>query len=233
MANRAAQTSQKLAVPTIELFKGAKHYTTVIGNAVAPIPVTNLVGRKGIIVQNKHDSNTIYIGSGIPYLLEGGSRTGEVYTDDAHDKRVLQWRSSKHSNDNDEWYLVTSEGKDPALTQIRYLVYKVKGGVEVLGTKGTVNSLSAQHDWGWGDADSLTFSTVYIKTDGKEVANTPAKDYDLILGYYFQLTADNTAATGGIEIGPKDTLHFTADGSVQLWAIASAATTAVGTFEVL
>jgi len=44
------------------------------------------------------------------------------------------------------------------------------------------------------------------------------------------VTAD-TAATGGYQLGPGDSVAFTLDGSVDLYAIASAASTPVCTIE--
>lgn len=230
MANRAAQTTQRLATPTIELFKGAKHNCTVVGTSAIPVPATNLTHRKGVIFQNKHATNVVYIGTGIPYLIESLSRAGEVFTDNGHDKRNLVWRLS--TSGTNEWYL-TDDESDPSLTEITYVYYKTPGGADTLATAGTVGSLGAQHNWDWGNNDTLGYNTLYIRSDGSALANDPARIYELLLGYYFVLTADDTAATGGIELGPRDTLEFTADGTVNMFCIASGATTAVGTFEVL
>ena len=231
MANRAAQTKGKIAIPTIELFQGVKHGCTIVGTSVLPVPATNLVGRKGIIIQNKHATNVVYVGGGIPYLIEARSHAGEVYSDAAHDKRNLVWRLS--GNGTNEWYLTTSTDSDPGLTEITYMVYKTNTGSETLATAGTVGSLGSQHNWDWGNNDTLGYNTLYVRSSGTTEQTEPGRDYALMQAYYFVLTADDTAATGGIELGSRDSIHLTADSTVQIWCIASGATTAIGTLEVV
>jgi len=229
MANEHALTSQKLAIPTLEQFKGIKHGNTVVGTSAIQVPATNLNYRKGIILQNKHATNVVYIGGGIPYMIEGHRGRGTAYTDDDHDKRALVWRLS--TGGTNEWYLVTAADGDPGLSEITYFYYTIDG-TETLGTAGTVGSLGAQHNWDWVDGDTLGFSTLYVRSDGAVAANSPSKIYDDLFAYYFVLTADDVAATGGVELGPRDSVHVTADGSVKIFAIASGATTAVGHLEV-
>lgn len=232
MANQPAQTSVKLATPTLEQFRGGKHYNTVVGTTVTQVPATNLNYRKGVIIQNKHATNVVYIGMGIPYLIEGRSHAGEVYSDADHDKRNLVWRVSGFGTN--EWYLTTKDGDDPELSEITYLYYRVDGA-EILATAGAAGSLGAQHVWDWGsnETPALGFDTLYIQSNGKAEANDPTKIYSLLLGYSFVLTADDTSETGGMEIGPRDTMEVTFDGSVKIFAIASGSDTPVGTLEVL
>ena len=229
MANKAAQTTQKTAIPTYEGSKGIKHGCTIVGASVTQIPAVNLSYRKYVTFQNKHASNVVYIGGGIPYLIEGSGSAGGKYTDPDHDKRNLTWHRA--AGGTNEWYLATSAKADPSLSTITYLYYQAVGGSETLGTSGTVGSLSSQHNWGFGGTAEFGFDTLVIKTAGALPANNPSDDYNLILAYTFALTADDTAATGGIELGPRDTATFRTDGTVKIFAIASAATTAVGHIE--
>ena len=229
MARRGAVLTNSVSTPVLEVFRGIKHGCTAVGTSVLQVPATNLSGRKGIILQNKHATATVYVGGGIPYLIEGSS--SETYTDPDHDQRKLKWILS--ANGTNEWYLATSTGGTPSLTQVRYLFYATVGGAETLGTNGTVSSLAAEHGWGWGDGDTLGWSTVYMRTNGSTGTGNPEKRYDVVHGYYFVLTADDTANTGGIEIGPLDTVNVTCDGSVRIFCIASAAAVPVGFLEVV
>ena len=229
MARLGARTDKKIAVPTYEQFLGIKHNCIDVDTTVEQIPNTNLSYRKGLIVQNGHASNTVYIGGGIPYLIMG--EHGNNYTDADHDKRSLEWRKSSTGN---EWYLCTSAGGDPGLTEVTKLYYALKAtaeGSETAGTNGTVGSLAAAHQWDWGNNDTLGFNTVYIRSTGSTPAYNPKYIYRTILGYYFSLTADDTAATGGYELGPNDAVNLPLDGSVRLFAISSAANSAVKIIE--
>ena len=230
MARRGASIAGRdyKPTPTLELFRGMKHSNIEVGTSVEQIPNTNLSFRKGLIIQNKHASAVVYVGGGIPYYIEGTSK--EVYTDADHDKRALQWFKSTTVGSTNEWWLGTSAKANPGLTQVTYLYYATTfNGSETLATGGTVGTLGAQHTWGWGTSADVTGNTLFIRTGG----NNPGIDYALMLGYYFVLTADDTAATGGIELTAGNSLSLTADGSVRIFAIASGATTPVGILEVV
>jgi hypothetical protein len=145
-----------------------------------------------------------------------GSYSG-TYFDKDHDKRSLVW--NKSAGGTNEYYLATGPGDaNPSLTQVTYLYYRLKSvnETETLAT-----------EWAWGTAAEITGNTLYMRTGG----NNPNDDYDLIHAYYFTLTADDVAATGGYELGPSDAVYMSIDGSGRIFAIASGATTAVGTIE--
>ena len=197
--------------------------------SVTQVPATNLSYRKGIILQNKHASNVVYVGGGIPYLVEGSGSADGVYTDPDHDKRNLVWIKAATGN---EWYLATAAGGDPSLSTVTYLYYRL-AGTDTLGTSGTVGSLGTVHYWGFGGTAEFGFNTLVIRSTGATAAYNPTKIYEQILAYYFTLTADDTTLTGGIELGPRDSVNLTADGTVKVFCIASAATTAVGSIEVV
>lgn len=215
MGRKGARSDKKIATPVYEQFIGIKHNCIDVDQAVEQIPNTNLSYRKGIIVQNGGSSGILHIGGGIPYLIKG--KYGDTYTDDEHDQRKLVW--NKSSSGTNEWYLASGPGdQNPGLTQVTYLYYATVGGTETLATSGTVGSLAAQHRWGWGTSADVTGNTLFIRTGG----NNPAVDYELLHAYYFTLTADDTAATGGYELGPGDAVNLPLDGSVRLFAIGSA-----------
>jgi len=230
MARLGARTDKKIAVPTYEQFLGIKHNCIDVDTAAEQIPNTNLSYRKGLIVQHGGSSGTLYIGGGLPYLIMGAH--GNNYVDTDHDKRSLVWRLS--GSGTNEWYLCTSSGGDPGLTEVTKLYYSLKAtaeGSETAGTNGTVGSLAAAHQWDWGNNDTLGFNTVYIRSTGSTPAYNPKYIYRTILGYYFSLTADDTAATGGYELGPGDAVNLPLDGSVRLFAIGSEANIPVKTLE--
>jgi len=230
MANKAAKTKDTTATLIYEGYKGIKHGNTIVGTSVLQVPATNLSYRKGIILQNKHASNIVYVGGGIPYLVEGSGAADGVYTDPDHDKRNLAWFKAATGN---EWYLATTAGGDPSLSTVTYLYYRTVGGTDTLATSGTVGSLAAANNWGFGGTAEFGFNTLVMRTAGATAAYNPEKIYEQILAYYFTLTADDTSITGGIELGPRDSVHLTVDGTVKMFCIASAATTAVGSIEVV
>ena len=67
MANKAARTKDTTATLVHEGYKAGRHGCTIVGTSVTQVPATNLSYRKGIILQNKHASNVVYVGMGIPY----------------------------------------------------------------------------------------------------------------------------------------------------------------------
>ncbi len=223
---QGAITSQKVATPTLEQFKAVKHSTVIVGTSVIQVPAASTDGRKGLILQNKHDSNTIYIGGGIPDIIIASQKAnwyGNLYSSN-------QWVKAAASDN--EWYFATSTNTTTGISQPRYVFYKAHGGSETLATIGTVGSLAAQHGIGWGTETNISGNTLYIRTDGATPAENPKDDYEYILSYTFQLTADDTTVTGGMEIRPLGDLPITLDGSGKLFAIASGATTALGILEV-
>ena len=226
MILKGAKLAAREAIPTLELFKyGIKHNTTVVGASVLKVPATDLPYRKAIFIQNKHASNVVYIGGGIPYVFEGSDAAP------GHDKRSLKWRLS--GGGTNEWYLSAfSNGtwSDPGLTEITYAYGATVAGSDTLLTNAAVATLS-DTEWDWGDGDTLGYNTLYVATGGSTEAYRPDKVYDMLHGYYFTLTADDTAATGGIELSAGSGITMTLDGGARVFAIASGATTAVGTLE--
>jgi len=222
-----AVLSGKLAIPTYEQFIGAKHSNTIVGTSVTQVPAANLSNRKAILIQNKHAGNVVYLGGGIPYVFIGKHQDA---ANDEHDKRIYQWFHS--ASGTHEWFLADSAKTAPSgLSQVTYLYYATIGGSETLATAGTVGSLAAEHRWGWGTTAEVSGNTIFIRTNGASPANSPKFRYETILGYYFSLTADDTSLTGGIELAAGNAISATLDGSVRIFAIASGATTAVGTWE--
>lgn len=226
MILKPANLKERTATPTLEVFKhGIKHNTTVVGAAVAKVPTTDLPYRKAILFQNKHASNVVYLGGGIPYVFEGSDAAP------GHDKRSLRWRLS--TGGTNEWYLSAySNGtwSDPGLTEITYVYGATVGGSDTLLTNAAVATL-ADTEWDWGDGDTLGYNTLYIATAGSTEEYIPNKIYDMLHGYYFVLTADDTAVTGGVELAAGAAIGYTLDGSARVFAIASGATTPVGTQE--
>ena len=226
MARIGANVESK-TLSTLENFKGIKHDCTSVGTSVGQIPATNLSGRKGILIQNKDTAANVFIGGGVPYIIKG--QYSGTHFDKDHDKRNLQW--NKSAGGTNEYYLATGPGDaNPSITQVRYLYYRLKSvnETETLATvNGAVGSIVAQHNWNWGTAAEITGSTLYMRTGG----NNPDVDYDVIIAYYFVLTADGVTSTGGYELGPKDAVFMTVDGSTRIFAIASDTTTPTSTIE--
>jgi hypothetical protein len=219
------------ATPVLEHYKMilSSSTVTVSNTAMTALPASNAAYRKAIIIQNK-SSNNLYFGSGEPYVFIGKRQ----YTlSPVNNKLHLKWYLS--GNGTNEWYVATDDKdgthSDPGLTQVRALDYATIGGVETAGTNGTVSSLAAEHGWGWGDGDTLGYNTLYIRTNGSSEANNPSKRYEAIIGYYCNITASDSAATGGIKLGPNDFFGMSLDSNCRVFGIGSAANTYTAVME--
>ena len=223
---RGAKLRDTVGIPTLELFKGIQHRTVSVGTSVTALPPMNY--RKGLYIQNKSSTASVYLGGGLPEIYIG--RPSEMFG--KKHENALQWKLS--GGGTNEWYCVTKADGDPGLTETTYLYYTVVSGTEGLGTMGTVASLAGEGQWDWGDGDTLGFNTLYVRTNGTGVANAPNIRFESLYGYTFTLGATvDATTTGGFLLGPRDTMSFTADGTVRIFAIASAATTGVCMLEVI
>lgn len=231
------------AIPVVETFKRGQHTTVVAGVAVLAIPETNMSYRKGLFVQNNHASNGLYLGMCDPQFIIGNQPSFLKLKASglAEDIRSLytfydvKWKVSVGGTN--EWYAVHSSGAGtPSITQPTILYYVTANtqavGSETLGTNGTVGALAAQHGWGWGDGDTLGYSTLYIRTNGTAAANSPMVMYDYFMFYPLSLTADTATSTGGLQVDAGSTMWLTLDGTTRLFGIASGATTPVAVLEV-
>ena len=223
---RGAKLKDTVGIPTLELFKGLQHRTVSVGTAVTALPPMDY--RKGVYIQNKSSTATVYIGGGLPEIYIG--RPSEMYG--KKHEGTLQWKLS--GGGTNEWYCVTKANGNPGLTETKYLYFTAVSGTEALGTMGTVASLAGEGQWDWGDGDTLNYNTLYVRTNGTGVANSPDKRFESLYGYTFTLgaTADATT-TGGLLLGPRDTMCLTADGTVRVFAISDTATTGVCMLEVI
>ena len=57
-----AKTSAKLPIPTLEQFGSFTLTTTDVDTTAEKVPATALNYRRGILIQNNHGTNTVYIG---------------------------------------------------------------------------------------------------------------------------------------------------------------------------
>jgi hypothetical protein len=226
MARISANLTSKLASPTLEVFRGGKHSTTTVGTTATAVPATNLSNRKAASLQNLHASNLVYVAVESPEIilipkgLPEFKPEGEVISG--------TWHLS--ANGTNEWFFASSAKATTGMTQPVILYSATSGGSETVRTNGTVSSLVAEHGWGWGDGDTLGFSTLYIRTAGSTELYRPERVYQSILGYS---NMPDTSSTYGIYLGPKDSVTFTVDGSARIFAIASGASTPVSVQELI
>ena len=230
------------STPIIERFTNIQHTTVIVGTSPMAIPAINMSYRQGMFVQNNHASNGLYVGGCVPAFICGTTRNvfnrikasglsepiRDIYT-----FYNVKWVLSTNVGATNEWYAVASTGSGtPSITQPTIIYYAtVGGGAETLGTSGTVGTLGAQHTWGWGDGDTLGYSTLYVRTAGATDAYNPALVYDFLMLYPLSLTADTTAVTGGLKIAAGSNQWLTLDGTCRLFGIASGASTPVAVFE--
>lgn len=220
MARKAAKLSNELAVPTLELFRGLHHAITSVGTTAIPVPATNLSYRKAIIIQNLDSAKTVYIGGAIPDIFEAPVGFGSMIEGTRHQ---LKWRLS--GSGSNEYYAVSLSGGDPSLTEpVRIYAVTAAGGSESLMTNATAGSLS-DHEWDWGNTDTLGFNTVYF---ADSTGNPADLSYITLIGYS---RVPDTSTNYGYKLGPNDGISMTLDGSVRVFAIASSASANVATLE--
>jgi hypothetical protein len=212
--------------PTIEVFQWLGPASNVsVGTSAVAVPTTNTSRRKAVIFQNLHASQNVYIGGAVVEAI-GKELQSEPIS--GHTVVTGQWHLSAAGTN--EWYFAKADKTTSGMTQPTALYYALTSaspGVETLGTSGTVSALAAQHRWGWGDGDTLGYSTLYIRTDGSAIANDPGYEYRVILGYS-SLPASGT----GMLLGPGDLISITLDSSCRAWAIGSGAATTLTCVEV-
>jgi len=222
MARKAAKLSKELAVPTLELFKGLYHSITSVGTTAIPVPATNLSYRKAVVVQNLDSAKTVYIGGSIPDIFEAPIGFVSMIEGTRHQ---LKWRLS--GSGSNEYYAVSSSGGDPSLTEpIRIYAVTAAGGSESLMTNAAAGSLS-DHEWDWGNTDTLGFNTVYF---ADSTGSPEDLAYVTLIGYS---RVPDSSTNYGHRLGPSDAISLTLDGSVRVFAIASAASANVSTLELV
>ena len=225
MARKASRIALRESTRTTGLCRGSVTTVTAMGSAALAVPATNLSERTGITFNNIDGTNSIYLWWSLPeyircseiYVKDMGTLEGANYTN--------KWKKSATGN---EWYAVSSTGSGtPAITQPVVIYYAtLGGGAETLAVSGTVGTLSAEHKWGWGDGDTLGYSTVYVRTDGAAAANRPEVKYDYLLSY----TAVPTTSTG-YQLLKGTSYYKELDGAVRTFGIAAAGTPSVTTVE--
>jgi len=225
MSRVAAKLSCREAMPVLEVYRGIKHTTTTVGTSAIALPATNLTNRKALFIQNLHASQNVFLGGAIPELI--GAKVKDNPVEGATIKPGRWFQSAAGTN---EWFFATSAKADPGLTQPTALYTAANAGAETLRTAGTVSSLAAQHGWGWGDGDTLGFSTLYIRTDGTTQETSPGSEYEAVISYFGM---PDSSSTYGIRLGPYDGIVLSLDGSCRIFAIASGITTPVLTLEMV
>jgi len=140
---------------------------------------------------------------------------------------TLRWHAS--GSGTNEWYATTPAGGDPSLSEplIMYGITSA-GGSEAALTNGTAGILN-DHEWDWGNTDTLGFNTVYFADASGSPDNI---DHLVLLSYSRMPTATGSGTTtDGFRIGAGSVVGFSIDGSVRLFAIASGANTYVSILE--
>jgi len=225
MARLSKFSPDTMGSPTLELFQNLKSSVTSAGTSATAVPATNMTGRKAIIIQNIDSAKTVYVGGAVVEQIGSKARTEPIVGTVVNG----QWHKSVTGN---EWYFATSAKATTGMTQptkVYYSLTTANPGLETdAGAAETVGSLSAEHKWGWGDGDSLGFSTLYIRTSGATAATAPGERYRVIFGY--SSLPDNSSSYG-YKLGPSDSVGFTLDGSCRVFAAASSAGANVVTLE--
>lgn len=210
--------------PIIEVFQWVGPASNVsVGTSATPVPAVNTSRRKAVIFQNLHASQNVYLGGAVVEVI-GGKDLGEPIS--GATPITGMWHKSTAGN---EWFFALPDKTTSGITQPAQLYYALKTsnpGVESGATSGTVGSLGGANYFGWGDGDTLGYSTLYVRTGGATLAYNPSEIYRIVLGYS-SLPASGT----GYKLGPNDAISMTLDGSCRVWAIADGATTALTCLE--
>ena len=172
MARIPAILDKKVSTPTLEVFDVVKSSVTSVGTTAIPIPATNLSHRKGIMVQNLDTAAVVSVGGSKPDIFIAPHMWIKT-TNLVGNLKTLTW--FKGGGGTNEYYAATASGADPSLTEpVRMYGITAAGGTEALLTNGTMDGLN-DHEWDWGDSDSLTFSTVYFRDDTGSPGSTTSQ----------------------------------------------------------
>ena len=208
-------------ISVIENFNEIYHSRVLVGTSAVAVPTLPLTGRKAVILQNGHASQTVYVGATKPDIIKATDAwlqaVGVVGT-----KYQLEWHLS--ASGTTEYYATAPGSADPGLTEcLRLYGITAAGGSFAVLTNGTMGSL-ANLAWDWGDNDTLGFSTIYFRCNA---GDPDTLDYIQLLSYNRMPTAD-TGAAGGFKITAGNSSPLLClDSSVMLFAIASGADTPV------
>lgn len=211
--------------PTLEVFQWVGPASNVsVGTSATPVPAANTSRRKALIVQNLHATQNVYLGGAVVEELGAKLRDEPI---SGATLIVGIWHKSATGN---EWYFAKADKTTSGLTQptaLYYALVSAAPGVEVAATSGTVGTLGGENYYGWGDGDTLGYSTLYMRTGGATSAYSPSAVYRGVIGYS-SLPANGT----GFKLGPMDGISITLDGSCRLWAIADGSTTTLTCLEI-
>jgi len=105
--------------------------------------------------------DSIWIDGNQDYLTQvsEASRAGLGYPFDEHDFTAESGYWVASASGTNEYYYVASDGGDPDLAKPIAMLLSTSSL-----TEGTVGSLN-DHEWDFGDNDSLGFSTIYLRDD--------------------------------------------------------------------
>jgi len=233
MARTGAGTkgSSKAVEAILEQYRGGKHtYVSDLGTTAKALPTTNLSGRKGIIIQNLHATQHVYLGTCIPDILTGQLTHPiwwDIQTMDGT-RKVLKWTAS--GSGTNEYYATTIGGGDPGLTEPLVIYGQLSDaspGSETLLTNGTLGSLN-DHEWDWGDNDSLGFSTVYFA----DATGDPDTESWFCLQSYTWIPTTSVYGFKLIGSSTVDTaIVINMDGSVRIFGCGSGSNTTVSIWE--
>jgi hypothetical protein len=205
--------------PTIEAFQWMGPASNVsVGVSATPVPATNTSGRKALIIQNLHASQNVYLGGAVVEVI-GKELTSEPIS--GHSVIAGEWHKSVAGTN--EWFFAKHDKTTTGMTQPAALYYatpSAASGIETAATQGTVGTLAAQHNFGWGNTDTLGFNTLYMRSDGGTQDSNPKVMYRALISYS-SLPVSGT----GYKLGPMDAITMTLDGSCRVWAIADGTTT--------
>lgn len=233
MARTGAGTkgSSQAVEAILEQYRGGVHtYVSDLGTAAKALPTTNLSGRKGIIIQNLHATQHLYLGTCIPDILTGALTHSSWWDIQAMDgtKKTLKWTAS--GSGTNEYYATNIAGGDPGLTEPLVVYGQLSDaapGSETLLTNGTVGSL-ADHAWDWGNNDTLGFNTVYFA----DATGDPDTETWFCLQSYTWIPT--TSVFGHKLIGSStvdNAIAINMDGSVRVFGCGSGASTTVSIWE--
>jgi len=214
-----AKLRNALSEPVLENFDVLKTSAVSVGTSAVALPTTNLSGRKAIFIQNIHATQILYIGSSVPDIIDAPMqflKSTRLTGDIIEPKFNLKWAAS--GSGTAEYYVTSSSGADPSLTEpvVMYSVLS-SGGAETLLTNGTMGSL-ADHNWDWGNNDTLGYNTIYFRDgSGNPMGN---RAWFVLYGYPTVPTS-----SAGITLGPNDSWFATLSGSCRVFGVASGAST--------
>lgn len=121
-----------------------------------------------------------------------------------------------------EWYVRRTDGSNPSLAQVYSGTQDgefVCDAADLTPDMGTVGSLSAMAPWGWGDNDSLGYSTLYIRGTNPNMRDIRAAQVQSCIATSWECHSFEDGIFSYANKGPSTSGVIIRNGGAKIWWI--------------